>query len=113
MLAANTQVAIEMAQRSIPGLYRIHPEPNPEKLAEFSEIAMETFGIYPGDLSNRTVCNQFLKNLPDDPRKTRDSRSFPAFNGARYVRGKTGLAFWSGQRLVTVILPVRSGVTLT
>lgn len=69
MLAANTQVAIEMAQRSIPGLYRVHPEPDPEKLAEFSEIAMETFGIYPGDLSNRTVCNQFLKSLPDDPRK--------------------------------------------
>ena len=69
MLAANTQVAIEMAQRSIPGLYRIHPEPNPEKLAEFSDIAMETFGICPGDLSNRTVCNQFLKNLPDDPRR--------------------------------------------
>jgi len=69
MLAANTQVAIEMAQKSIPGLYRVHPEPNPEKLAEFSEIAMETFGIYPGDLSNRTVCNQFLKSLPDDPRK--------------------------------------------
>ena len=69
MLAANTQVAIEMAQKSIPGLYRVHPEPNPDKLAEFSEIALETFGIYPGDLSNRTVCNQFLKSLPDDPRK--------------------------------------------
>ena len=69
MLAANTQVAIEMAQKSIPGLYRVHPEPNPDKLAEFSEIAMETFGIYPGDLSNRTVCNQFLKNLSDDPRR--------------------------------------------
>ena len=69
MLAANSQVAVEMEQRSIPGLYRVHPEPDPEKLAEFSEIAMETFGVYPGDLSNRTVCNQFLKNLPDDPRK--------------------------------------------
>lgn len=69
MLAANTQVAIEMAQRSVPGIYRVHPEPDPEKLAEFSEIAMETFGVYPGDLSNRTVCNQFLKNLPDDPRR--------------------------------------------
>jgi ribonuclease R len=69
MLAANSQVAIEMAQRSIPGLYRVHPEPNPEKLAEFSEIAFETFGLHPGDLSNRTVCNQFLKSLPDDPRR--------------------------------------------
>jgi ribonuclease R len=69
MLAANTQVAIELADRSIPGLFRVHPEPDPEKLAEFSEIAMETFGIYPGDLSNRTVCNQFLRNLPDDPRR--------------------------------------------
>jgi ribonuclease R len=69
MLAANTQVAIEMTQRSLPGIYRVHPEPDPEKLAEFSEIAMETFGVYPGDLSNRSVCNKFLKNLPDDPRK--------------------------------------------
>ncbi len=69
MLAANTQVAIETASKSIPALYRVHPEPNPDKLAEFSEIAMETFGIYPGDLSNRKVCNQFLKSLPDDPRR--------------------------------------------
>ena len=69
MLAANSEVAVELEKKSLPGLYRIHPEPDPEKLAEFSEIAMETFGIYPGDLSNRTVCNQFLKNLPDDPRK--------------------------------------------
>jgi ribonuclease R len=69
MLAANTQVAIEMTQRSLPGIYRVHPEPDPEKLAEFSEIAMEAFGVYPGDLSNRSVCNKFLKNLPDDPRK--------------------------------------------
>jgi ribonuclease R len=69
MLAANSWVAVEIEKKSIPGLYRIHPEPDPEKLAEFSEIAMETFGIYPGDLSNRSVCNKFLKNLPDDPRK--------------------------------------------
>ncbi|MDD5728784.1 MAG: RNB domain-containing ribonuclease, partial [Victivallales bacterium] len=69
MLAANSQVAEEMVRRSIPGIYRVHPEPDPEKLAEFSEIVMEAFGVYPGDLSNRTVCNQFLKNLPDDPRK--------------------------------------------
>jgi ribonuclease R len=85
MLAANTQVAIEMESKSIPGLYRIHPEPDPEKLAEFSEIALETFGIYPGDLSNRTVCNQFLKSLPDDPRR-------PAILGA-FLRSMARAAY--------------------
>ncbi len=97
MLAANTQVAIEMEQRSIPGLYRIHPEPNPEKLAEFSEIAMETFGIYPGDLSNRTVCNQFLKNLPDDPRRPAILSAFLRSMARAMYEAKPDLHFGLGK----------------
>lgn len=97
MLAANSQVAVEMEQKSIPGLYRVHPEPDPEKLAEFSEIAMETFGIYPGDLSNRSVCNQFLKNLPDDPRKPAILSAFLRSMARAMYEAKPDLHFGLGK----------------
>jgi ribonuclease R len=66
MLAANVEVAKEMNSRKIPGLYRIHPEPDEEKLLEFSTFVNSTFGLTTGDLSSRTACNHFLTNLPDD-----------------------------------------------
>ena len=69
MLAANSVVAKELLQRNIPALFRIHDEPEPEKLAEFSEFVSTAFGLQTGDLSNRRQCNAFLQSLPDDPRK--------------------------------------------
>lgn len=69
MLAANSAIAIELLEKKLPGLFRIHDEPDPGKLAEFSEFVAATFGFYPGDLSNRSQCNEFLDSLPDDPRK--------------------------------------------
>ncbi|MFA7229685.1 MAG: RNB domain-containing ribonuclease, partial [Victivallaceae bacterium] len=69
MLAANTEVAKELIERAIPGMYRVHPTPDPEKIAEFSVMAEESFGIVPGDLTSRIACNEFLDSLPDDPRK--------------------------------------------
>ncbi|MCF6174576.1 MAG: ribonuclease R [Victivallaceae bacterium] len=69
MLAANSAVASELLEKKIPGLFRIHDEPDQEKLGEFSEFVASTFGFYPGDLSNRSRCNEFLNSLPDDPRK--------------------------------------------
>lgn len=69
MLAANTEVAKELIERKIPGMFRVHPEPEQEKVFEFSEFVASAFGFYPGDLTSRTACNEFLKSLPDDPRK--------------------------------------------
>lgn len=69
MLAANSEAAKELITRSIPGLFRIHPEPPPEKLEEFSAFAAGTFNISTGDLNNRSNCNRFLKKLPDDHKK--------------------------------------------
>ncbi len=69
MLAANVAVACELDRRRIPGLYRVHPEPSPEKLQDLTVFLEQTFGISPGDLSSRIACNHFLSNLPDDQNK--------------------------------------------
>ncbi len=70
MLAANSAVAAEVNERHLPALYRIHPEPGPEKIDEFSFFASASFGISTGDLlSSRSACRAFLASLPEDHRK--------------------------------------------
>jgi ribonuclease R len=69
MLAANVAVAQELSNRQLPGLYRIHPEPTPEKLQDFTVFMEETFGISPGVLDSRAACNKFLDSLKNDHNK--------------------------------------------
>jgi ribonuclease R len=69
MLAANVAVAEELSRRKIPGLFRIHPEPTPEKILDFTIFMEETFNISPGVLDSRKACNNFLNSLPDDHNK--------------------------------------------
>lgn len=69
MLAANSIVAEELASKHIPGLYRIHPEPEAEKLEEFAALSESAFNIPAGDLTSRQACKNYLKNLPDTPAK--------------------------------------------
>ncbi len=69
MLAANSIVAEELAAKHVPGLYRIHPEPEAEKLEEFAALSESAFNIPAGDLSSRQACKNYLKNLPDTPAK--------------------------------------------
>jgi ribonuclease R len=69
MLAANSTVACEIIESKIAGIFRVHPEPTPEKLDEFRVFMEATFGIQPGDISNRNICNRFLSSLKDDQRK--------------------------------------------
>ena len=42
------------------------PEPEPEKLDEFTLFVAALLKRMPGDLTNRKVCNEFLDHLPDD-----------------------------------------------
>jgi ribonuclease R len=64
MLAANSAVAKEFVDSQIPGIFRIHPEPDPEKLEEFSGFLNQVFDIKTGDLSlSRQECQKFLKKL--------------------------------------------------
>ena len=69
MLAANSAVAEEISIANFAGIYRIHPEPEPEKLDEFTLFVAALLKRMPGDLTNRKVCNEFLDHLPDDHRK--------------------------------------------
>lgn len=69
MLAANSAVASELSLKPAAGIYRIHPEPLPQKLEEFSLFVSALLKRMPGDLSNREICNRFLRSLPEDHRK--------------------------------------------
>ncbi len=69
MLAANVEAAKEILAKGIPGLFRIHPAPFPEKSVEFCDFVRNVCGFSPGDISSRKGCNNFLKNIPDDHRK--------------------------------------------
>ncbi|MDD3886506.1 MAG: ribonuclease R, partial [Victivallaceae bacterium] len=69
MLAANSAVGVELGEKSIAGLYRVHPEPDEEKIAEFSGVMSDSFGIVPGNLADRKVVNKFIASLPDGPQK--------------------------------------------
>ena len=69
MLAANSAAAEELIARHVAGIYRVHAEPVEGKIADFSRIMQSEFRMPTGDLMERSVCEHFLKNLPDDPRK--------------------------------------------
>ena len=69
MLAANSAVGNELVEKGIAGLFRIHPYPETEKVEEFSDQIADAFGFYPGDITNRKICNQFVADLPDTPVK--------------------------------------------
>jgi ribonuclease R len=69
MLAANSAVGNELVEKGVAGLFRVHPVPDSEKTAEFSDMIEEAFGFFPGDVSDRKVCNKFVAALPDDPVK--------------------------------------------
>jgi ribonuclease R len=66
MLAANEAVARELKNRSIPTIYRIHENPEPEKLAEFREFAL-SYHYKVGDLTHRAELQRLLASLRDKP----------------------------------------------
>ncbi len=69
MLAANNAVGAELVEKGIAGIFRIHPEPDPEKVDELQGVLHDSFGLAPGNLYDRDAVNAFLHALPDDPRR--------------------------------------------
>src|SRR6476660_5306902 len=59
MLAANEAVARELKKRAIPTIYRVHENPDPEKLGEYREFAL-SFGYKVGDLTHRAELQRLL-----------------------------------------------------
>src|SRR6476469_6533883 len=59
MLAANEAVARELKKRLIPTIYRVHENPDPEKLGEYREFVLG-FGYKVGDLTHRAELQRLL-----------------------------------------------------
>ena len=66
MLAANEAVARELRHRAIPTIYRVHENPDPEKLAEYREFVL-SFNYRVGDLSHRPEIQRFLASIRGKP----------------------------------------------
>ncbi|MFO8026351.1 MAG: RNB domain-containing ribonuclease [Opitutales bacterium] len=66
MLAANEQVARAMKRENFPCLYRVHDEPEDEKLQELRET-MLSFGVSCGNLSKPREMTALLKKLKEHP----------------------------------------------
>jgi ribonuclease R len=66
MLEANEAVARELKKRAIPTIYRVHENPDPEKLAEYREFAL-SFGYKVGDLTHRAELQRLLAEIRGKP----------------------------------------------
>ena len=66
MLAANEAVARELKKRAIPTIYRIHENPDPEKLAEYREFVL-SFNYKVGDLAHRAEVQRLLAAIRGKP----------------------------------------------
>ena len=66
MLVANEAVARELKKRAIPTIYRIHENPDPEKLAEFREFVLG-FNYPVGDLTHRAELQRLVASFRGKP----------------------------------------------
>ncbi|MBG7607722.1 MAG: ribonuclease R [Verrucomicrobia bacterium] len=66
MLIANQAVAKILRERSKPSLFRIHEDPDPSRLDDYSESAKQ-YGYQPGDLSNRSHIQALLDSAKGSP----------------------------------------------
>jgi ribonuclease R len=66
MLAANEAVARELKMRAVPTIYRVHENPDPEKLAEYREFVL-SFSYRVGDLTHRAELQRLLASIRGKP----------------------------------------------
>jgi len=66
MLVANEAVARFICNRQVPGIYRIHEDPDVEKLRDFREYA-RSFGYKVGDVTQRRELQKLLAAVKDKP----------------------------------------------
>ena len=64
--SSNEAVARELKNRLIPTVYRVHEDPEPDKLAEYRELAL-SYNYKAGDLTNRGELQRLLASLRGKP----------------------------------------------
>lgn len=66
MLAANEAVARELKNRLVPAIYRVHEDPDHDRLLEFRDF-VRSYDLRVGDLSNRAELQKLLRAVRDLP----------------------------------------------
>jgi ribonuclease R len=66
MLAANEAVARELKNRMMPTVYRVHEDPDPQRLAEYRELIL-SYNYKVGDVTNRKELQRLLASLAGKP----------------------------------------------
>ena len=66
MLLANETVAKHIRNKKLAGIFRVHPEPDPENLEELRNF-VAIFGISCGELTSRKEVNKLLHNINKHP----------------------------------------------
>ncbi len=66
MLAANEVVARELKNSNVPVIYRVHEDPDPDRLLGFREFAA-TYGFKAGDLTKRSEVQKLLASTKGTP----------------------------------------------
>ncbi len=66
MLAANEAVAHELKNRLVPTVYRVHENPEPDKLAEYRELVL-SYNYKAGDLTQRKELQRLLASFRGKP----------------------------------------------
>src|SRR5437870_5237638 len=90
MLAANEAVARELRQRSIATIYRVHEDPDPEKLVEYREFVL-SFNHKVDDLSHRKELQRFLASIRGTPEEQAlKSGLLKSLKRARYAAQSLG-----------------------
>jgi ribonuclease R len=62
MLSANEAVAHAIKNRQLASIYRVHEDPDPDRLAEYRELAL-SYNCKVGDLTNRREVQRFLASI--------------------------------------------------
>jgi ribonuclease R len=95
MLAANEAVASQLKNRGVPTIYRVHENPDPEKLGEYRELVL-SYNYRVGDLTNRREVQRFLASIRGKPEEQALKIGFlKSLKRARYLPqplGHYGLA---------------------
>ena len=66
MLAANEAVAADLKNRLVPTIYRVHENPDPDKLTEYRDLVL-SYGFPAGDLTNRAELQRLLAAFRGKP----------------------------------------------
>jgi ribonuclease R len=66
MLAANEAVAADLKNRLVPTIYRVHEDPDPDKLAEYREFVL-SYGFQVGDLTQRRELQGLIEAFRGKP----------------------------------------------